>query len=836
MPRRTPARVRRGRPRPAPTGWRRVAFPLAALLLPVVCAGAVELALRAAAVGHSTDFLIRSPLADHYTTNPRYGWRFFPPALARTPLVAAVPASKDPQTYRLFVLGESAAMGIPEPAFGFSRVLEVMLAERYPDVRFEVINTAMTAINSHVIRAIARESARHRPDLFLVYMGNNEVVGPFGPATVFTGQVPGLPLIRARMLLMRTRTGQLLDRGIRGLVEAPASFSQWRGMEMLTGRQVPAGDPRLERTYRHFRRNLEDVLEAAAGAGAPVLLSTMVVNLRDNPPFGSRHGAELSEAAQARFEAARRRGAGQQAEGRHAEAAAAYREALAVDDGYAEAHYQLGEALLADGRAAAALEAFARARDLAVLRFRADSRINETIREAGRRATRDVVLVDAERLLADEIGGPPGDDLFWEHAHLNEAGNYLLARAFFEHVAPLLDARLGRRGDARAGVPSRDWCAERLALTEWDRLRMTSGIFDMIKNPPFTRQLGHEARVAARRRDLVALRERAQAGLDESEEVYRRAIAARPDDLLLRVSFAALLRERGRFANAAAQWRTLLERVPGVAEWQSQLAFALADQAGQTDPPDRGLLAEAETILREVLAGQGGVPAAHVNLGNVLERQGRVEEAMQAYRDALGRHAGHEVARFNLAALLVARGQLDEAARQYRDALALDPASAEAHGRLGAVLERQGRTAEALAEYRRALELDPDLTSIRNTLAYALERQGDVAEAIRHYRAALDSDPGYTRARLNLADLLMREGDAAAAARELREVLAREPDHPAALIGLALILATADAPHLRDGAQAVRLAERAVAVTGRSPETLRALATVRQYAQGPPPH
>ncbi len=46
-------------------------------------------------------------------------------------------------------------------------------------------------------------------DIWVIYMGNNEVVGPFGAGTVFGRQVPPLPLIRASLALKTTRIGQL---------------------------------------------------------------------------------------------------------------------------------------------------------------------------------------------------------------------------------------------------------------------------------------------------------------------------------------------------------------------------------------------------------------------------------------------------------------------------------------------------------------------------------------------------------------------------------------------------------------------------------------------------
>ena len=104
--------------------------------------------------------------------------------LPRTP-IPAILAAKPAGKVRIFVLGGSAAMGTPDPSFNFGQILGVMLREQYPGVQFEVVNGAMTAINSYVVREIARDCAAREPDLFVVYMGNNEVIGPYGPGTVF---------------------------------------------------------------------------------------------------------------------------------------------------------------------------------------------------------------------------------------------------------------------------------------------------------------------------------------------------------------------------------------------------------------------------------------------------------------------------------------------------------------------------------------------------------------------------------------------------------------------------------------------------------------------------
>ena len=135
----------------------------------------------------------------------------FGPEQARLPYPFSFSQTKPSDTIRIFALGESAAKGDPDPQFGISRMLQTMLTLRHPAVRFEVVNTAMTAINSHVILPIARDLTAAQGDVWVIYMGNNEVVGPFGAGTVFGPQSPPLPLIRSALALKATRTGELLD-------------------------------------------------------------------------------------------------------------------------------------------------------------------------------------------------------------------------------------------------------------------------------------------------------------------------------------------------------------------------------------------------------------------------------------------------------------------------------------------------------------------------------------------------------------------------------------------------------------------------------------------------
>src|SRR5207244_13338225 len=133
-------------------------------------------ALRLSGFGYPTGFFLRNPAGPRGTfiENQRFGWRFFPRQIARAPDPLLVSQRKPENSVRIFVLGESAALGDPEPAYGFGRILEVLLEGRYPGRHFEVLNVSMTAINSHVILPIARDCAPLGADFWIIYMVNNE--------------------------------------------------------------------------------------------------------------------------------------------------------------------------------------------------------------------------------------------------------------------------------------------------------------------------------------------------------------------------------------------------------------------------------------------------------------------------------------------------------------------------------------------------------------------------------------------------------------------------------------------------------------------------------------
>jgi hypothetical protein len=150
---------------------------IAGVIIPVGILLLAESTLRITGYGYDPSAIIPCQVQGRkaYHGNCRFSWRFFPGYIARDFPPFLFPETKSDKTFRIFVVGASAARGEPATEYSFWRMIQVLLDERYPEVSFEVIPVAMAAINSHVCREIVDECIGYAPDLFIVYLGNNEV-------------------------------------------------------------------------------------------------------------------------------------------------------------------------------------------------------------------------------------------------------------------------------------------------------------------------------------------------------------------------------------------------------------------------------------------------------------------------------------------------------------------------------------------------------------------------------------------------------------------------------------------------------------------------------------
>ena len=676
---------------------------IAVTVVPVALLLLAELVLVICGYGTSRSFFTRITGRDRYTTNQTYGWRFFPRIVARQPVPCELADDKPANTYRIFILGGSAAQGTPEPAFAFGRMLEVMLEDNYPRTRFQVINSAMTAINSHVVRQIAADCAKHDPDLFVVYMGNNEVVGPYGPGTVFAGFSDDLSAIRWSIAARSTRLGQLLrDLGVRlGRGENPAA---WRGMRMFTRNQLAADDERLDAAYSHFRQNLLDICRMARRANAQVILCTVASNLKDSPPFASLHRTDPAGPQQREWQELFDKGIAFEEAGEHVNAVDAYLSAAKIDDGFAELRFRLARSYLASGDRSKAREHFVAARDLDALRFRADTRINQAIKQVAGEQPDAVHLIDVVEAMSNSnqvTDGIVGNELFHEHVHPNLDGNSLVAAAVFEALSRILPESIRKHSATDLLFPTRRTYARRLAFSDWAQTTLQQQVLDMTSAPPFTDQLDHQLAQDKRQQRVAESAERlaSPSARRAALDMHTQALERDPEDPHLAVLLASLLSQTGDHSAASQHYRQLLRSHPDSGRWQIELGTSLARQ---------GKPEEAVTWLKQGLRQLSNDPAGHVNLGIALMQTGRMNKAVRHFRRVLAFEPDHFTAHSNLGVALLNMAVADEAAVHLKRALELDDTGAGSHFNMGLALLALEKPDGAANSFRNALKLDPN--------------------------------------------------------------------------------------------------------------------------------
>lgn len=763
------------------------AFRLIAMtLIPILLLGVLEVGMRIGGFGYDTCYFMPIPGREQICGNPRFGWRFFPPELARMPLSFALHEKKAPGAFRVFVLGSSAAQGFPDPSFSFARILEAMLLEAFPHAHFEVVNTAMVAVNSHVVLSVAGDCAQREPDLFVIYEGNNEVVGPFGPGTVFAGFSERLWAIRTQLAMSRSRVVQAAQKLVAAFSTSEIESGEWKGMEFFLDRQVSEDDPRLTKVYEHFKQNLLDICNVSRSAGADVLLCTVGVNVRDCAPFASKHRDGISADELTRWETNSTQAEALERGGRHQEALRLLQEAEAIDAGHAALKYRIARCCFSMGKFEEAKRYYEKARDLDLLRFRTDSHENGIVRQVAATAGDGVELVDIEKIMAESVPedhGSAGRELFYEHCHLSFRGNYVIARSLFGHIISKLPKAMRDKAAGSPGPCSIERCMERLGYTPFGEETSLKTIAGLLEHPPFTGAIDSNERISAERTRLAELEgKKTPETFAQYSKQFEKAISISPDDAVLHANYAALLSIGDKHAEAAVHLRNALKSLPFDPVVISDLGNALI-RAGE--------VANGEAVYRTALESTYCDPPCqsnvHFNLGLVAHKVGRKDEARSNYEAALRFRPNRLDARTNLGQLLMESGDAERAIEQFRFAVENEPTNAVHHRNLASALAYFKNTDDAISVLRDAkLKLPRDF-SIHAALVDLLTQNGRLEEAIISVTDGLHELPQSADMHVKAALVLSKSGKTNEAIEHLREALRIEPHNAAAKQLLELI-------------------------------------------------
>ncbi|MDJ0710703.1 MAG: tetratricopeptide repeat protein [Woeseiaceae bacterium] len=460
---------------------------IAVVVVPLLFFVVLELGLAVAGVGVSYDYFHKIDIngEPHYQENPAFADQFYPASLNIGPLENTFAEERSSELIRVYVLGGSAAQGFPHKNHGVDRLLATQLRAALPSRKIEVINTAMTSVNSHVVYAVANSIPENSADFAVILMGNNEVVGPYGPGTISRNFLGNIALIRGIQGLKRTRTWQALDILVQQIRPTDAMDElKWEGMQMFTNNGVPHDDPRMASVYNHYEDNLVDIIETLRSKGIHVLLSSVPVNLRHSAPFLSVRSPGLSNDQLEQWRESTRSGARSSDARNWDEAVSSFQAALDIDPTYADTHFRLATAFENLGEFDEARKHYRRALDLDALRFRADTRLNQIVQDVAASVEKDGFSFVDSAAAFERASAPyqPGWNLLLEHVHYAFSGNNILAAEITRAIKGELTGADDYEPLADAEV------AERVGFPNYDTIEEVKNLQGMIQHPPFPGQ------------------------------------------------------------------------------------------------------------------------------------------------------------------------------------------------------------------------------------------------------------------------------------------------------------------------------------------------------------
>jgi protein O-mannosyl-transferase len=223
----------------------------------------------------------------------------------------------------------------------------------------------------------------------------------------------------------------------------------------------------------------------------------------------------------------------------------------------------------------------------------------------------------------------------------------------------------------------------------------------------------------------------------------------------------------------------------------------------------------SEALYEHALAVTSGNYIAHANLGNLFEDEGKLDAAANEFQQVIPLVPKIGKAYNDLGKVYALQGRMEEATEMFSNAVRLNPGLAQARWNLGSAWLQKGMVAKGLAEMKSGVALSPDDVEAHRKLADALLKLGKSAEAMPYCEMVVKAEPKDARAHFVLGQAHLEQKQLEEATANFKEAVRLAPEAQQALNALAWVYATSSRADMRNGPEAVRLAEKACALTKR---------------------
>jgi tetratricopeptide (TPR) repeat protein len=208
---------------------------------------------------------------------------------------------------------------------------------------------------------------------------------------------------------------------------------------------------------------------------------------------------------------------------------------------------------------------------------------------------------------------------------------------------------------------------------------------------------------------------------EEALGAYHHAATLQPKDAEPHLGAGLALEQQNKFSDAEQEYKQAFALDP-----TSDALTGLANiyMRGRRFP-------EAEQYLRQVVAASPDRAAPHVQLGRVLEAQGKHNDAIAELEAGEKLAPADEAVQRDLAEIFVSAGKNDQAEAKYRVLVTAHANDASLHHELGQSLLRQKKFTEAQAEFLTSIKIKPDFGEAYGDLAFAAAENKDYALTVK---------------------------------------------------------------------------------------------------------
>src|SRR5262245_25423840 len=427
--------------------WKGLLFRAVAISLGLLPLLACELTLRALGIGKPTDFndpfVGFSDVHPLFVLNQETGRYEIPKSRQSHFQPDGFSAKKSPDEFRIFVLGGSTVQGRPwSIESSFTTWLELNLNAADATRRYEVVNCGGVSYAAYRLILILQEVLKYQPDLIIFCEGHNEFLEARSYAPI---KAQGKSLVWLEEQASRSRTYNMLrEAALRTTLSARPEADLQRtilGPEVDARLDWKGGMAEFHRDEKwqadviaHFDYSLQRIVQIAREAGVPLVFVSPVSNLQF-APFKSEHRADITTTEREQIDALL-----QQASALYSSdlsgALALLRSAAAIDDEYAQVHYEIGNCLLELGQTSEARDELIKAKELDVCPLRMLEPMKQIIRRVADGT--ETLLVDADALIAaNSRSGFPDQQWLVDHVHPTMSGHQLIADAIADKMVEL---------------------------------------------------------------------------------------------------------------------------------------------------------------------------------------------------------------------------------------------------------------------------------------------------------------------------------------------------------------------------------------------------------------